>query len=424
MEPFFRCMFRLAALFIALAAPAAFPAGKPYEKIDPSTLRGKFMCGYQGWFRTPGDGADMGWNHYSRLRNEVRPDSLVVDMWPDVSEFGEGDTEEVPSLKMPDGSPARAVSSHNPRVIDTHFRWMAEYGIDGVWLQHFLIGLKGGKDGAGYMSRRNNMEHVKNAAEKYGRVWAVSFDTVGVPPEKIAEQVIAEWKRIVDAGYTESPAYLREGGLPVVHVWGYYYLNEVNLMNPAAGRKIFDFFNSGGKYAASLVGGGSWDWASNPDSEWREMYSRFKFYTPWNVGNKRRCEDGTFGASMGFWKGDKAMAEKNGTFWIPVVYPGFTWDNLRRTAPGSSLIPRKGGDFFWEQFYEAAKLGVDTFYIAMFDEIDEGTAIFKIEPNPPVNAHFVGTDGMPSDWWLRLAGEARRIIKSGEPFPREIPIKP
>lgn len=42
----------------------------------------------------------------------------------------------------------------------------------------------------------------------------------------------------------------------------------------------------------------------------------------------------------------------------------------------------------------------------------------------PNHAHFMGTEGMPSDWYLRLIKEAKRIIKSGGEFHAEIPIKP
>ena len=47
-------------------------------------------------------------------------------------------------------------------------------------------------------------------------------------------------------------------------------------------------------------------------------------------------------------------------------------------------------------------------YIAMFDEMDEGTAIFKCTNSPPTTdgVPFVGYEGLPSDYYLRLAGEA------------------
>ena len=79
-------------------------------------------------------------------------------------------------------------------------------------------------------------------------------------------------------------------------------------------------------------------------------------------------------------------------FWLPVVYPGFSWDNLKRQPPGATIIPRLRGKFLWEQFHELSKLGVDSVYVAMFDEIDEGTAVFKVTSRPPVEGHFVGYD--------------------------------
>ena len=33
--------------------------------VDASTLTGKVMCGYQGWFTTEGDGARLKWHHWT-----------------------------------------------------------------------------------------------------------------------------------------------------------------------------------------------------------------------------------------------------------------------------------------------------------------------------------------------------------------------
>src|SRR5882757_1526239 len=52
-----------------------------YENYD-----GLVMCGYQGWFRAPDDGAQEGWGHYAASRN-FDADHVHVDLWPDVSEY-------------------------------------------------------------------------------------------------------------------------------------------------------------------------------------------------------------------------------------------------------------------------------------------------------------------------------------------------
>jgi hypothetical protein len=60
----------------------------------------------------------------------------------------------------------------------------------------------------------------------------------------------------------------------------------------------------------------------------------------------------------------------------------------------------------------------------MFDEVDEGTAIFKVTNTPPTQGHFVNLEGMPSDWYLRLVGEATRMLREKRVIPQEIPIQP
>jgi hypothetical protein len=38
-------------------------AGPSRTDIDATTLDGKVLCGYQGWFNTPCDGANFGFTH-------------------------------------------------------------------------------------------------------------------------------------------------------------------------------------------------------------------------------------------------------------------------------------------------------------------------------------------------------------------------
>ena len=89
--------------FLALLAPASLVgqtptaddgepwlrayAGPTREDIDAKTLDGKVLCGYQGWFNTPGDGTDFGFVHWGQGLNQPGGGRFTVDMWPDTSEY-------------------------------------------------------------------------------------------------------------------------------------------------------------------------------------------------------------------------------------------------------------------------------------------------------------------------------------------------
>jgi len=62
-------------------------------------------------------------------------------------------------------------------------------------------------------------------------------------------------------------------------------------------------------------------------------------------------------------------------------------------------------------------------YVAMFGEVDEGRAIFKVTSSPTAQGHFVGLEGLPSDRYLRLVGEAASCLHKKQPIPFEMPLK-
>ena len=79
------------------------------DVVDVSTMNGKVMCGYQGWFTCEGDGAGRGWFHWGK-RGEFKPGACTIDLWPDMSELD--DDEKFPTeFKYKDGSAASVFSS-------------------------------------------------------------------------------------------------------------------------------------------------------------------------------------------------------------------------------------------------------------------------------------------------------------------------
>jgi hypothetical protein len=101
---------------------------KPYSgesttsRIDRSSMNGKVMCGYQGWFAAEGDGSGRGWRHYPH-RGQFQPGSCSIDLWPDVSAL-EPDEKYPTPFRHADGRVAHVFSSTNRKTVLRHFRWM------------------------------------------------------------------------------------------------------------------------------------------------------------------------------------------------------------------------------------------------------------------------------------------------------------
>ncbi|HAB18564.1 MAG TPA: hypothetical protein PLX89_10620 [Verrucomicrobiota bacterium] len=99
------------------------------------------------------------------------------------------------------------------------------------------------------------------------------------------------------------------------------------------------------------------------------------------------------------------------------------WDNLRRMPPGKTMIPRRRGEFYWRQFAIFKELGIRTVVVGMFDEVDEGTAIYKVSNDTAVRKYFVTYEGLPSDWYLKLTGAAPQMMRGEIPWSATIPEK-
>ncbi len=396
------------------------------NSVDATTLEGKVLFGYQGWFRTPNDGSGAGWSHWSR--GLPAPDTITVDLYPDLSEFDPNDLCPIPNETIGD-KPAYLFSSYNKNVVMKHFEWMKQYGLDGVLVQRFLSDIPGSKaQGDGVL------KNVMAAAEKTGRTFAIEYDISGARSESMAGNLQADWNYLVnDLHVTSSRRYLHHKGKPVVSVWGMGLSDRSHPpSNTDAALQIIRWFQTTG--GATYIGGTPAFWRSrtrdaSADPAWDGVYKAMDVVQPWNVGRYGDL------AGVDRWKAqqivpDLALTASNKQLYMPVIFPGFSWHNLNPSGP-KNQIPRLKGEFLWKQAYNARAAGVRMLKIAMFDEVNEGTAMFKAaahRSDAPDQGYWLTLDAdgadLPSDWYLRLAGDITRAFHRNAPLSPTLPAIP
>lgn len=432
-----RNLHRAIAAFLAFLAclvstesraqpPVDEPWLRPYDGptragVDASTLDGKVLCGYQGWFNTPGDGSGFGFVHWGNGLERPGAGRFTVDLWPDVSEYDPADLAEVPGLKMPDGSPARLYSAFRKGPVLAHFRWMREYGIDGVFLSRFVGETR---DPRRFRHVNTVLANVREGCHREGRVWAMMLD-LSMGRGASTDLVKNDWKFLCDrVKVREDARYLHHQGKPVVLLWGLGFRDRP--WTPEQGAELVKFFREDPKYGGVyLIGGVDPFWRtlrgeSRHEPEWTAVYQSFDAISPWDAGRYR--DDASMDRiRRAVWEPDLAELKRSGKGYMPTAFPGFSWDNLRRARPGSTQIPRRNGEFYWRQFAIFRELGIRTVFVGMFDEVDEGTAIYKVTNTTPVGRHFANYEGLPPDWYLRLTGAATQMIRGELPLSRKPP---
>ncbi len=151
-----------------------------------------------------------------------------------------------------------------------------------------------------------------------------------------------------------------------------------------------------------------------------ELIAKADIVSPWTVGRYSTPEQAANYAKKTLTP-DLAWCKENEKEYLPVVFPGFSWHNQNPRSPTNS-IPRLGGKFLWSQYAAAKKAGATMVYQAMFDEVDEGTAIYKCTNDVPVGASkFLTYEDLPSDFYLKLVGAASKMIRGDIPQTDELP---
>ena len=150
---------------------------------------------------------------------------------------------------------------------------------------------------------------------------------------------------------------------------------------------------------------------TEPDPRLHDIIRQCDILMPWFVG---RYDERSYPAFRHLIPEDMAWCREHDIDYAPLCFPGFSWRNMHYPREATH-IPRHAGSFFRMQLDYCLESGAEMLYIAMFDEIDEGTAIFKTARRVPTatpGSTFVPLDeGIGSDHYLKLAGRAAKRLK-------------
>ena len=446
--------------------PEAEPPQADLESETYDTYKGLVMAGYQGWHGTPGDGCPHnpaeGWPHYASVAQHpfvFGPGVLRnnIDLWPDVTEYEK--TYAANGFTSPDGSTPRLYSSYDASTVNLHFKWMKDYGIDGVFMQRFVSQIT---DNVALSHSDKVLESAMMASNVYARAISIMYDMVGLNAGMSVDVVLADARKLIrkynlmdrSAG---QRYYLYHNGKPLV---GLVSVGQNSApYTVAQAQAIVDGLQDLG-FSIMLGVPAYWRSANGDgdvvdDPKITDLIKDADIIMPWFVG--AYDYDGTVpttpcGSFNDFFSkriiADFAAADNYGVDFCPLVFPGFSDRNMH---PDHYVYDRHGGDFYWQQIYKFINQGAQMLYVAMFDEIDEGTAIYKCLRKNEVPSNEYSSDyyvvfengayrrsdepvslsgsgwcrkaselgvtfngienNLGSDYYLRLTGEAGKILK-------------
>lgn len=377
-------------------------AGKISSVSPTGDVVGKLVVGYQGWFGGPGDGSPFNsWRHWV-ANGTPGPGNQTFELYPDVREYTT--TFATNYANLGNGQPARLFSSWTAQTVAKHFQWMQQYGIDCAAVQRF--GAHMFTDNRDRDFKNSIMAKARNQAENYGRKFYVMYDISGWT--NFQTQIKTDWTNAMKT-HTNSSAYAKQNGKPVVCIWGIGVPNRPG--NSSSWTDVINWFKGQGCY---VIIGVKRDWRS--DTANLNAYYAANMISPWTVGTFNNQAGADNYANI--MTNDLAICTGRGIDFQPVVFPGFAWSTWKPGTPQNE-IPRMHGDFMWRQFANIRNRAIPSAYVAMFDEYDEATAIAKAAENAsmvPTNQYFLtlNADGVAcsSDFYLRLTGDGAKMIKN------------
>jgi glycoprotein endo-alpha-1,2-mannosidase len=286
-----------------------------------TSYKGLVMADYQGWFNAHEDGAKRGRSH-SKKGRIFDPSNIHVDLSPDVTDYKMGYN---PPFKLASGLPAYLFSSYDVSTIDLRFKWMRQYGIDGVFIQRFVSNIKN------QFNLNHNDRILLNSVEsarKYHRAIAVMYDLSGMRGSD-AQTVISDWKHLVDSLHLTTRGnnqnYLYHNGRPLVSIWGVGFPGRIYSLQCV--EKIIDFLKNDPAYGGCAIMLGVPDYWHNLrkdavcDPYLLDVIRKIDIIHPWSSGSFTESSYLIFQSRI---KEDINWCKKNKIDYVPTIFPGFS----------------------------------------------------------------------------------------------------
>jgi hypothetical protein len=438
-------------------------SGSAFAQVANNTLNNRIIVGYQGWFGATGDGSTQNtFNHWliSRSDGRVTP---AVDIWPAMGEYTK--TYNLGSRLLRTNQAAKVFSSYDLETVQVHFKWMRDYGIDGAVTGRQTKTIADG--GAKKAFRDKVLRNVASASVTYGRVFYINYDISeeenNLASTNVNGNVFDRIKNDMDYWFgpngfttTQKGRYVTINNKPVVRIFGVGSPRNKRTDGPwifsaAQAKSKLDTLNN--SYTVMLCVNKDWrtlpsggnirtDWTGNDTQRnaARDVWKQAQYMQGWVVnsfGTTTAADtyyQNTLVADINWGKSQSPVVNV-----IPVIWPGFSWRNLKDAAYSYNQVPRGNGSFYWNNGYESIKAlkdrsaPVKCVQVAMFDEIDEGTAIMKVQTvlnNTPKADAFsrlsdntqatfitnVGGNNNESDYFLWLTQQLKsNLTRSGAP---------
>jgi hypothetical protein len=249
--------------------------------------------------------------------------------------------------------------------------------------------------------------------------------------------VIEDWKELVDqmkiTSQGDDQTYLHHRGKPLVAIWGLGFPDRPYNIRNIGIERLIDFLKNDPEYGGCSVMLGVPTYFRDlnidclPDPYLHEIIAKADIVMPWTPQRFTPLLHNEMERFRALVKADIAWCAERKVDYVPCVYPGFSWHNLSKLEFGGvhplNQIPRQKGKFYWDQISTAIDSQAKMLYVAMFDEVDEATAIFKCTNHPPAGAALTDYEGMPSDHYLWLTGQGGKMLRKEIPFAETIPAR-